>query len=129
MNSPMSEDETSDPHPSVTLLTGGHDRSYALGLTESLVARGIAVDYIGSDAVDAPELHRSCLINFINLRGDQTTTAPFYQKVLRIVRFYFRLVRYSVTARPRIFHSLWNNKFQFVDTVILMLLYRALGKR
>src|SRR5437868_192640 len=107
MTSPISEQVGSAPHPRVTLLTGGHDRSYALGLTESLVTRGIAVDYIGSDAVDAPELHRSSLINFINLRGDQTPTAPFYQKVLRIVRFYVRLVRYSATAKPRIFHILW----------------------
>ena len=41
----------------VGLLTGGDDRSYALGLTASLVAQGVQVDFIGSDKLDAPELH------------------------------------------------------------------------
>ena len=35
----------------VGLLTGGDDRSYALGLATSLVARAVYVDFIGSDAV------------------------------------------------------------------------------
>lgn len=39
------------------------------------------------------------------------------------------LVRYAVTAKPTIFHILWNNKFEYFDRTLLMLYYRALGKK
>ena len=40
-----------------------------------------------------------------------------------------RLIRYAATAKPRIFHILWNNKFETFDRTLLMLYYRLLGKR
>jgi len=42
---------------------------------------------------------------------------------------YGRIIRYAATAKPRIFHILWNYKFQLFDRTILMLYYRMLGKR
>jgi len=50
-------------------------------------------------------------------------------KALRVLSYYVRLVRYAATARPKLFHILWNNKFQFFDRTILMLYYRMLGKK
>jgi glycosyltransferase involved in cell wall biosynthesis len=32
-------------------------------------------------------------------------------------------------AKPKLFHILWNNKFQFFDRTLLMLYYRMLGKK
>jgi D-inositol-3-phosphate glycosyltransferase len=113
----------------VALLTGGDDRPYALGITDALVQQGIAVDFIGSDALDAPELHASPYVRFLNLRRDQDRNATFHRKVVRILKYYGRLVRYAAMARPRVFHILWNSKFETVDRVLLMLYYRALGKR
>ena len=69
----------------VCLLTGGDDRPYALGMASALVAQGIATDFIGSDKLDAPELHRSSLLTFLNLRGDQSEEAPLRRKVARIL--------------------------------------------
>lgn len=113
----------------VTLLTGGDDKSYALGLASALVAKGVSLDFIGSDKVDAPELHDTSLINFLNLRGDQRENVSFAGKVRRILAYYFRLLRYAANARPPIFHILWNNKFELFDRVFLMLYYRLLGRR
>jgi len=113
----------------VALLTGGDDRSYALGLTGALVQQGVHVDFIGSDSLDAPELHASPFINFLNLRRDQSSSAALSRKILRILAYYLRLVRYAACSRARVFHILWNNKFEFVDRVLLMLCYRAFGKR
>jgi D-inositol-3-phosphate glycosyltransferase len=113
----------------VALLTGGDDKAYALGLTLALVGQGISIDFIGSDNVDAPELHTTPLVNFLNLRGDQRENVSFRRKVLRILAYYCRLVRYAAAARPPIFHILWNNKFEFIDRVLLMLYYRLLGKK
>ena len=32
-------------------------------------------------------------------------------------------------AKPRVFHILWNNKFELFDRTLLMLYYRLLGRR
>ena len=43
--------------------------------------------------------------------------------------YYARLIRYAATAKPRIFHILWNNKFESFDRTLLMLYYKVLGKK
>ena len=113
----------------VSLLTGGDDRPYALGMASALVGQGISVDFIGSDKLDAPELHRTPLISFLNLRGDQTEEVPLRRKFVRILTYYARLAKYVIRSEPRIFHILWNNKFEHFDRTLLMLYYRLFGKR
>jgi D-inositol-3-phosphate glycosyltransferase len=114
---------------SVCLLTGGDDRPYALGMASALIGQGISIDFVGSNKLDAPELHREPFITFLNLRGDQSEEVPFKQKALRIVAYYLRLMSYAASAKPRIFHILWNNRFEFFDRTFLMLYYRLLGKK
>jgi glycosyltransferase involved in cell wall biosynthesis len=111
------------------LLTGGDDRPYALGMGLALAEQGIHVDFIGSDKLDAPELRRLPQINFLNMRGDQSEKVPFRRKAFRIVAYYLRLIGYAPGAKPRIFHILWNNRFEFFDRTFLMLYYRLLGKK
>jgi D-inositol-3-phosphate glycosyltransferase len=113
----------------VGLLTGGNDRPYALGLASALAAQGIFMDFIGSDALDAPELHNTPLVNFLNLRGDQREHVSFGRKIVRLLNYYGRLLWYAAVSRQAIFHILWNNKFELIDRVVLMLYYRLLGKR
>jgi D-inositol-3-phosphate glycosyltransferase len=113
----------------VGLLTGGDDKTYALGLTSALISQGIFVDFIGSDAVDGPELHGRPLVNFLNLRGDQSARAGLSRKIVRILAYYGRLIQYAAVARPTLFHILWNNKFELFDRTLLMLYYRLLGKK
>jgi glycosyltransferase involved in cell wall biosynthesis len=43
--------------------------------------------------------------------------------------YYSRLLHYAAIAKPRLFHILWNNKFQFFDRTLLTLYYKSLGKR
>ena len=113
----------------VGLLTGGDDKSYAYGLTDALVAQGVRIDFIGSDTLDSPHLHQSGLINFLNLRGDQNNNTGIGKKVVRIIAYYARLVKYAAVAKPRIFHILWNNKFELIDRTILMVYYKLAGKK
>jgi glycosyltransferase involved in cell wall biosynthesis len=115
--------------PRVTLLTGGGDRPYALGMTSALADQGINVDFIGSDELDAPELRRTPLVTFLNLRGDQTVDAPLRRKVVRILAYYARLIKYVLRSEPPIFHILWNNKFELIDRTLVMLYYKMMGKR
>ena len=113
----------------VALLTGGSDKPYALGIATALSSARVAVDFIGSDELDVAELHKLPLLRFLNLRGDQSQEASFPVKIARVARYYLRLIGYAATARPRIFHVLWNNKFEFVDRILLMAYYRLLGRR
>ena len=111
------------------MLTGGADRPYALGLTAALTGQGMAIDFIGSDDLNLPELRNNHLVNFINLRGDQNPGANLPRKVARILTYYWRLIRYAATAKPKVFHILWNNKFELFDRTLLMLYYKLFGKK
>jgi glycosyltransferase involved in cell wall biosynthesis len=113
----------------VTLLTGGFDRPYAFGLAMALVSRDISLDVIGSDEVDSPEMHTSLNLRFLNLWPAQRAGATPTSRLWRIVRYYLRLLRYSAVAKPRVFHILWNNKFQLIDRTLLMLCYKGFGKK
>jgi glycosyltransferase involved in cell wall biosynthesis len=113
----------------VAILTGGGDRPYALGLAATLIGQGVAFDFIASDELDDPGLHRSPLVHFFNLRKEMRSNVLAVRKVVRVLLYYWRLVVYAATATPKLFHILWNNKFAIVDRVLLMLYYRALGKR
>src|SRR5437870_7076653 len=113
----------------VALLTGGSDRPYVFGLTNCLMSAGAALDLIGSDELDGPEFHSRPGLNFLNLRGDQRPDTSFVRKVFRVSMYYAKLIRYAATAKPRIFHILWNNKFEFFDRTLLTLCYKLLGKR
>jgi glycosyltransferase involved in cell wall biosynthesis len=139
LNRPPADDRSEDSRSSrsvtqlptieVALLTGGQDRHYAAGLAMSLVERGICLDIIGSDEVDGPEFHGDPRINFLNLRGDQRGNANLWTKVTRVTKYYGRLLRYGVTAKPKVFHILWNNKFEYFDRTLLMLYYKIMGKK
>ena len=114
---------------SVALLTGGDDRSYALGLATALISRGMTLEVIGSDNVDCPEFHQNRGLTFLNLRGDQRPDASLLKKVPRILLFYAKLVWYARGSKAKIFHILWNNKFQFLDRTLLTFYYKLLGKK
>lgn len=113
----------------VALLTGGGDRPYAFGLATELMSKGVALDIIGSDELDSPEFHAKAGVNFLNLRGSQQTGVSSIRKVLRVLAYYAKLIRYAATAKPKIFHILWNNKFEILDRTLLMWYYRLLGKK
>jgi D-inositol-3-phosphate glycosyltransferase len=115
--------------PAIALLTGGSDKPYALGLAGALAARGVQVDFVGSNELDCPEVHAIRDLRFLNLRGDQREDVPFRTKFSRIVLYYARLVRFAARARPTILHILWNNKFELFDRTVLMAYYRCLGNR
>jgi D-inositol-3-phosphate glycosyltransferase len=114
---------------SVSLLTGGDDKPYVFGLVTACLPMGAVFDLIGSNDLDCPEFRNRPGVNFINLRGDQRPDASFLEKSLRITKYYAKLIRYAVTAKPKIFHILWNNRFEVVDRTLLMFYYRLVGKR
>jgi D-inositol-3-phosphate glycosyltransferase len=112
-----------------SLLTGGADKPYSLALAAALTEKGIRLDFIGSNEVSSPELIRNPDVEFLNLRGDQSKHASLPRKCLRILFYYAKLIRYAATAKPRIFHILWNNKIEYFDRTLLLFYYRLLRKK
>lgn len=113
----------------ISLLTGGIDRPYAYGLAMALAAKKIHLDVVGSDEIDSPEMHATPNVTFLNLWPTKKKGATSAEKVSRTLRHYAWLIRYAMAARPRVFHILWNSKIQLFDRTLLMLYYKALGKR
>ncbi len=130
---PQATDKTVGTRPRSTLaaalLTGGVDRHYAYGLATALAATNIHVDVIGNDVVDSTEMHTTPNITFFNLWPARSAKATSLSKMARILAHYRLLIDYAWDARPRIFHILWNSKVQLFDRTLLMLYYRALGKK
>jgi len=113
----------------VALLTGCQDRPYAFGLAMALASKGLGVDVIGSDEVDSPEFHATQNITFLNLRGPQLQNNSFAEKLRGILDYYLRLIRYTNRTESKVFHILWNNKFEQFDRTLLMLYYKSQGKK
>src|SRR5262249_27526216 len=117
------------PELNVALLTAGRDRPYAFGMATALMAIGITLEVIGGDDLDCHEWQGIPHMKFLNLRGDMSEDAGILKKISRVMAYYVRLVLYAATAKPQIFHILWNNKFETLDRVPLMLYYKLLGKK
>lgn len=111
------------------LLTGGTDKHYSSGLAKGLSSKGVCLEVIGSDEIDCPEFHSSPRLRFLNLRGDQRRRAGLLSKASRVLIYYARLLRYARTAKPKVFHILWNNKFEVFDRTLLLFYYRVRGRK
>jgi glycosyltransferase involved in cell wall biosynthesis len=113
----------------VGILTGGGDKPYAHGLLDALVAQRVPLDFICSDDLNDKSVPADAQVTFLNLRGSQDPDVGRVAKVRRILLYYARLLSYAVSSQASIFHILWNNKFQWFDRTVLMLLYKAFGKK
>src|SRR5438128_9247865 len=83
----------SPPAIRISLLTGGGDKPYALGMATALTSKGVFVDFIGSDDLNVPEVVDNLGVRFFNLRGDQSPEASFLRKIARVTAYYWRLLR------------------------------------
>lgn len=117
------------PEIEIALLTGGRDRPYVFGLVKALLSEDLELDVVGSDELDEPEMHASAKLNFLNLYSNSHTNTSYVRKALRVFLYYVRLIRYAAVAQPRIFHVLWNGKFEYFDRTLLMFYYKLLRKK
>src|SRR5262245_57048592 len=113
----------------VALLTGGDDPTYAIPLATALLDQGITVDFIGNDSMQQSPLMQRAGLNYLNLRGDQNPNAPAIKKVLRVLKYYSKLLTYGFKSEIKIFHILWLNKFAYFDMTLLNIYYKLMGKK
>jgi D-inositol-3-phosphate glycosyltransferase len=112
-----------------SLITGGFDRPYAFGLATALASNFVRLDVIGSDEVDSPELHSNPNLRFLNFLRNRRSNVGVIGKASRVFVYYALLIGYAIIAKPKIFHILWNGKFEYFDRTVLMLYYKLLGKK
>lgn len=113
----------------VSLLTGGGDPTYALPLSAALCSKDVDVDFIGSDAILDSDIPKATAVNYLNLRGDLNPNVSLTQKILRILKYYIRLIAYAAGTDSGLFHILWLNKFEYFDRTVINTYYKILGKR
>jgi glycosyltransferase involved in cell wall biosynthesis len=113
----------------VALLTGGIDRPYAYGLALALNRKGVCLDVIGNSSVDSPAFHTTPNLQFIDLWPHPRRKANRFGKCVGLAQHYLLLFRYAALTQRHLFHILWNSKVQLFDRTLLMLYYKALGKR
>ncbi len=111
----------------MSLLTGCNDKHYQIGLLSGLVANGIEVDFIGNDDMREAEDYENT--NYFNLRGDQDPEANRKEKILRVLVFYYKLLKYAAGTDSKLFHVQWMNKFVYFDRTLLNVYYKILGKK
>jgi D-inositol-3-phosphate glycosyltransferase len=113
----------------VSLLTGGFDRPYVFGLVTALAIKNISLDIIGNSIVETPEMHSAPKLTFRSFYWEPRKNTDVADKIWQVLRFYARIILYAARTKSKIFHILWNNKFQFFDRTLLMLYYKAVGKK
>lgn len=113
----------------VALLTGGKDPHYALGLLSGLLKQELCVDFICNDEMEKSSILSHPLVRTYNLRGDQDPKASLREKAIRVLRYYYLLIRYAWQSDAQLFHILWLNRFTFLDSTLLNTGYRLLGKK
>jgi glycosyltransferase involved in cell wall biosynthesis len=113
----------------VSLLTGGKDPHYALGLLSGLITKEIDVDFVANDLMKDAEVVKDECVAYYNLRGNQAPDVSFKEKAARVIRYYLKLIAYAAKTDSKIFHILWLNKFTYFDRILLNVYYRLLGKK
>ena len=113
----------------IAILNAGGQTDYLYGLVTGLSKiSAIELDIVDSDKSIGLYDHFSN-VNFFNLRGDQDFSSSLTDKVTRIVKYYYRLIRFAAKTNAQIFHVQWENKFKLIDRVFLACFYKLLGKK
>ena len=114
----------------ITLLVGGGgDTYYELGLLSGLFVAGIHVDFIGSNYLREKSILKDERVSFYNLRGDQNPGALLHEKIIRILKYYIKLLKYAYKTDSKIFHIQWLSKFEYFDRIFVNAYFKLLGKK
>lgn len=117
------------PGLATALVTGGIDRPYVYGLVKALGASKVAVEVLVNRELEIPELARLETVRFRRMYADNRRRRGAARKLLAYLAYYREILLYTVFARPRIFHVLWNYKLQLFDQTVLMLWFRLFARK
>jgi glycosyltransferase involved in cell wall biosynthesis len=110
----------------VSIIANGFQEDYILNLLNSLATKNVEIEFIGSSFYPSDKIDSR--IQFVNLRGDHDEQAPFYKKVLRILKYYVKLSVYLATTKATSIHVQWL-KFYLVEGFFFVWYARLFRKR
>ena len=113
----------------VSLLTAGRDPEYALPLLSALISKGLTIEFIGNDEMQNADAVRNINVNYYNLRGDQNKHASIKVKVIRILKYYYKLIKYATFTDSKLFHIQWLTKFIYFERTFLTIYFKLLRKK
>ena len=113
----------------VAILTAGKDQSYALGLLNALQRKPIHIEFIGNGEMRGLDVVGAQHVDFYNLVGNQDVDTSLREKVLRVLKYYVRLITYAARTDAKLFHILWFRKFPYMERTLLNTYFKMLGKK
>lgn len=117
------------PDPAVLLVPHGFEANYTVGLVRGLLANGVALQVVTSDADHAriAALGVPCT----NLRGDVSSDRAWPAKLANLLRYYFRLAWLIARCRPTVVHftGIFRDQLLWFEAPFLSLLFRFFADR
>ena len=113
----------------VTIINAGGQTHYLYGLVTGLAPIAeLELEVVDSDRAEGLfDGYKN--VALFNLRGDQNPNRGPFEKAVRVLTYYYRLIKYAASTRSQIFHIQWLNKFEFFDRTVLIFYYKLLRKR
>jgi glycosyltransferase involved in cell wall biosynthesis len=106
-------------------MIAGDAVDYVFSLVQSLARLGLHIELIGGDDFENPKY--SPLVTFVNLRGSRDFRAAWYDKLSRMLRYYFRLIGHVWRSKAKTIH-IQAFRFTFIEGILLVFLIKRLGK-
>ncbi len=106
-------------------LVAGDNPHYVHSLVQALASTGLTIDLIGDDRHKKFEF--SSRVRLLNLRGSRDPKCDVITKLQRILRYYSRCLAYMWKSDNKLVH-VQGFRFNFLEGVILLSLYRMFGK-
>ncbi len=111
------------------ILNAGQSTDYLYGLVTALARQPqLTIDVIDGDS-SAQLFNNYPNVHHYNLRGNTLISQPLVKKTFQILRYYYRLIIYTLRTRATIFHIQWDNSILLFDRTLLLLFYKLLGKK
>lgn len=113
----------------VSIINAGGNNDYIFGLVSGLSGiPHLEIEIIDSD-ISIGKLDRFSNVRLLPFIENYGYSVPFSTKIRRLIIYHGRLLSYAFRSESKIWHIQWENKFRFLDRLVLPLLYRVAGKK
>ncbi len=106
-------------------MIAGDAVDYVFSLVQSLARLGLRIELLGGDAYENPKY--SPLVTFVNIRGSRDTKSAWHDKVTRILRYYYRLIRHVRRSEAKTVH-IQAFRFAIIEGLLIVFLIKCVGK-
>jgi D-inositol-3-phosphate glycosyltransferase len=115
----------------VSILFGsGIGRHYELGFLSGFSSKSLFIDIIGgTNAIKDSKILKNQNFNYYNFFDKIYNNTNIWSKVIIIIKYYIKLIKYALNTDSKIFHIQWFNKVYIFDRTILNILYKIFGKK